>query len=149
LLLDEPARLLHGPRRTVSVVHGDQRDLAAIDAAFRIHLIEIRRLSASDSAIGGRWAAVGHGLPDPDLAIGDARIVSRGRQGHGTESDRGDERRRDAGCRWRAQAHYVSPPMVPASNVITRALRRSGDHSSDGLRAPPGLLWPTGPTRRS
>ena len=71
-LLDETADLLDRLRRAVAVVEADQIDLAAIDPALLVDHLEIGGLGAPDHAIGGSRAAIGHGLPDLDLGVGDA-----------------------------------------------------------------------------
>ena len=54
--LDQLARLLDGLRRAVAVVIGDEVDLAAVDAAFGVDLVEIGGLGLADRGIGGRTA---------------------------------------------------------------------------------------------
>jgi hypothetical protein len=77
LLLDEAAHLLHRFRRAVTVVEADQIDLAAVHAPLLVDHLEVGSLGAADHAKGRGGAAVGHGLADLDLGIGNARGVFR------------------------------------------------------------------------
>ena len=90
------ARLLDRLRRTVAVVIADEVDLAAIDAAGSVDLLEIGRLGLADHAIGGGRTAIGHDVADLDFGVGGAGIVfllrkraaaRRGEQGKGGGSD--------------------------------------------------------------
>ena len=76
LLLDQPTDLLDGLGRAIGVVEADEVDLAAVHAALLVDHLEVGGLRAPDHAVGRRRPAVGHGLPDLDLGVGDAgRIV--------------------------------------------------------------------------
>ena len=75
LLLDEAANLLDGLGRAVAVIEADEIDLAAVHAALLVDHLEIGGLGPADHAIGGGRAAIGHGLADLDLRIGDAGRV--------------------------------------------------------------------------
>src|SRR6516165_8134350 len=66
---DEPAGLFDGFRRTVSVVIGNEPDLAPVDAAFGVHLVEIRRDGFTDDALSRRGPAVGHDIANLDLSV--------------------------------------------------------------------------------
>ena len=63
-LFDQAPRLLHGFRRIVAVVQRDEVDLAAVDAARLVELVEIRADRLADRAVGGRASAVGVGVAD-------------------------------------------------------------------------------------
>ncbi len=73
--LDELARLLHRLRRAVAVVIGDEVDLAAVDAALGIELVEIGGLGLADRRIGRSRTRIGHDVADLDLGIGRAGII--------------------------------------------------------------------------
>ena len=75
-ILDQSPHLLDRLRRTVAVVEADEIDLAAVDPALFVDHLEIGGLGAADDAIGRGRAAVGHGLPDLDLGVGDAGALS-------------------------------------------------------------------------
>jgi hypothetical protein len=70
----------------VGVVVGDEVDLAAVDAALGIDLVEIGRLRLADGSVGGRRSAVGHDVADLDFGIAGAGIIlllrTRGRGHH-------------------------------------------------------------------
>ena len=69
VLLDQLAGLLDRLRRRVGVVEGDELDLAAVDAAFGVDLLEIGFLRLADDAEAGDRAAVGQGLADADFVL--------------------------------------------------------------------------------
>ena len=73
--LHQLARLLDGLRRAEGVVIADEIDLAAVDAALGVDLLEIGRLRLADGAIGRRRTAIGHDIADLDLGIAGAGIV--------------------------------------------------------------------------
>ena len=85
---DQLARLLHGLGRIVAVVIGDEADLAAVDAALGIDLVEIGGLGLADGGVGGRRARIGHDVADLDLGVGGARIVFLLRAGRACKCDR-------------------------------------------------------------
>src|SRR5205807_5557404 len=60
IALDQLAGLFDRLRRAVAVVIADEIDLAAIDAALGIDLVEVVLFGLADHAIGGSGAAVGH-----------------------------------------------------------------------------------------
>ena len=45
-------------------------DLAAVDAALGIDLVEVVGNGLADDAVSGGRAAIGHGVADPDFIIG-------------------------------------------------------------------------------
>ena len=72
---DQLAGLLDGLRRAVGVVIADEVDLAAVDAALGVDLLEVGFFGLADHAIGGRRSAVGHDVADLDFGIGGAGVV--------------------------------------------------------------------------
>ena len=72
---DQLARLLDRLRRAVGVVIADEIDLAAVDAALGIDLLEVRVLGLCDHAICRRRSAVGHDIADLDFSVGGAGVV--------------------------------------------------------------------------
>src|SRR3546814_3762270 len=89
LALDQPAVLLLGLRRAVAVVERDEVDLAAVDPAAVVDLVEVGRDRLADLAVGGGRSAVRHGVADLDLGIGGARIVFAGGDGGGRKRQAG------------------------------------------------------------
>jgi len=75
IVLDELARGLDGLLRVVAIVVGDEIDLAAVDAAFGVDLLEVRGDGLADQAVGGGRPAIGHDVADLDLGAARARIV--------------------------------------------------------------------------
>ena len=75
VVFDQPARLFDCLRRRVAVVVADERDLAAVDAALGVDLVEIGRERLADRAIGRSRPAVRHDVADPDLGIARAGII--------------------------------------------------------------------------
>jgi len=69
VLLDHLLRRQHRALRIVTAVFHDQLDLAAVDAAFGVDLVEIGRLRLADDAVGGRRSAVGHDAADLDFGV--------------------------------------------------------------------------------
>ena len=70
--LDQLARLFHGLGRIVAVIIGNEVDLAAVDAAFGIDLVEVGRFGLADGGVGGCRARIRHDVADLDLGIGRA-----------------------------------------------------------------------------
>ena len=70
VLLDELFGQLQRLGGIVAVVIRNELDLAAVDAALGVDLVEIGRDHLADDAIGRGRAAVGHGVADADLAVG-------------------------------------------------------------------------------
>src|SRR4029078_3184245 len=73
--LHQLARLLDRFRRAVAGIIGDEVDLAAVDAARGVYLVESRRFGLADHAVSGRRSAVGHDVADLDFGVGGADIV--------------------------------------------------------------------------
>ena len=114
--LDQLARLLDRPRRTVAVVQRKQADLASVDAALLIEHLEIGRLGPADGAERGERAAVRHGLSDLDLGVGHAGAVSLlGVRGSAREQACEHKQRSDAFAR-------VCSGGEAASDIIERSL---------------------------
>ena len=83
LLLDEFSCLLDCLGWGICVVEADELDLAAIDAALGVDLLEIGLLRAADDAEAGCRAAIGQRLPDADLvlvALGQSARTSQQRE---------------------------------------------------------------------
>jgi hypothetical protein len=59
----------------VGVVHGEELDLAAVDAAVFVQHLEIGFADPAEHPVQRARAAVRHGLPDFDFSIGRADIV--------------------------------------------------------------------------
>ena len=91
--LDQLAGLLDGLRRAVGIVIADEIDLAAVDAALGVDLLEVGFLGLADHTVGGSGSAVGHDVADLDLGIGGAGIVfllrERAAAGYGKQGDGG------------------------------------------------------------
>jgi len=69
--------------RRVRIVEADELDLAAIDAALSVDLLEIGLLRPADDAEAGCRAAIGQRLPDADLvlvALGESARTSQQRE---------------------------------------------------------------------
>jgi hypothetical protein len=75
ILFDQPARLLDRLGRRVAVVQADQIDLAPVDPARGIDLVEVCRLGAPDGAEHRQRAAVGHGLAELDFLVARSRTI--------------------------------------------------------------------------
>ena len=69
------ARLFDRLRRTVAVVVTDEIDLAAVDAAGIVDLLEVGGFGLADHPIGGSRTAVGHDVADLDLGVGGTGVV--------------------------------------------------------------------------
>ena len=70
VLLDQLACVLNRFRRRVRIVHADELDLPAVDAAFGIDLLEVCLLSATDDTKARQRTAVGQRLSDADFTLG-------------------------------------------------------------------------------
>jgi hypothetical protein len=95
--LDQFARLLDGFWRAVGIVIADEVDLAAVDAALGVDLVEVGLFGLADHAIGGSGSAIGHDVADLDLGIGGPGVIfllGECAPCHGGESD---DRRRERG----------------------------------------------------
>ena len=82
-LLDQLAGLLDRLRRRVGVIEGDELDLAAVDAAFGVDLLEIGLLRPADDAEAGYRAAIGQRLADADfvlVVVGESGSTSQQRE---------------------------------------------------------------------
>src|SRR5262249_17388817 len=77
--------------RIGTVVMGDEAELAAVDTAPRIHLLEIGRLGLADGGEGRQVPGIGHDVANADLAAngcGITRLLRHCTQGR----QRGDGR---------------------------------------------------------
>src|SRR6266403_3846912 len=73
--LHQLAYLLYGLRRAVAVVIADEIDLAAVDAALGVDLLEVGLLGLADHAVSGGRAAIGHDVADLDFGVGRTGVV--------------------------------------------------------------------------
>jgi len=73
--LDQLARLFDRLRRAVTVVVTDEVDLAPVDTAFGIDLVEVGGFGSGDHAVSGGGTAIGIDVADLDLGIGGADVV--------------------------------------------------------------------------
>ena len=71
ILLDEAADHLHRLGRAVLVVEGDVVDLAPVDPALVVDLLEVGAEGFADGAVGRGGPAVGVGVANLDLGGGD------------------------------------------------------------------------------
>src|SRR5262249_54247954 len=81
ILLNQLARHFDGLGRRIGVIVGDEIDLAAVDAALGVDHFVIARLTFPDRAVIRGGAAIGGGIADPDLVVGDAGTVLFGGAG--------------------------------------------------------------------
>src|SRR6185437_3302498 len=132
VLLDEAADLLDRLGRGIAVIEADELDLAPVDAALLVDHVEIGGLGLADRAIGRGRPAIGHGLADLDLLVGDAGRVALLRERNtacGDERQADDERQcRPARCGaeypavhaplpWRRQCRTSPPGRRPGSTL--------------------------------
>ena len=104
VFLDELARHLHRLGRIVGVVIGNEVDLAAVDAALGVDLVEIGRQHLADHAIGGSRTGIGHGVADPDFVGARRRsALPESRPGH-----RGKQQRRCSAAPRRAKSRRTA-----------------------------------------
>jgi len=75
LLLHKPPRRFNALRRAIGIVHGEEFDVAAIDAALFIQHLEIRLADPTKHAVQRTRAAVRHCLSHLDLSVARAGIV--------------------------------------------------------------------------
>ena len=75
LLLHQPPRRLDAFRRAVGVVHGEEFDLAPVDAALFVQHLEIGFADPPQHAVERTRAAMRHGLAELDFGVARARIV--------------------------------------------------------------------------
>jgi hypothetical protein len=89
--LDQLARLLDGFRRAVAVVIADEIDLAAVDAALGIDLLEVGLCGLADHAVGRSGSAIWRDAANLDFGIGGAGVVfllrERAAAGYGKHRD--------------------------------------------------------------
>ena len=75
VVLDQLARHLDRFGRAVAVVIGDEFDLAAVYAAFSVHLVEIGSHGPANRRKGRCRAAIGHNIADLNFLVGHAGAV--------------------------------------------------------------------------
>ena len=75
LLLDQPPRRLDAFRRAVGVVHGEEFDLASVDAALFVQHLEIGLADPAQHAVERAGAGMRHGLAELDFGVAGAGIV--------------------------------------------------------------------------
>jgi hypothetical protein len=75
IAFDQFSRLFDRLGWAIGVIVGDEVDLAPIDAAFRVDLLEIGVLNFSEYAKGRGGSAVRRNIPDLDLRVRDAWTV--------------------------------------------------------------------------
>lgn len=74
--LDQSLSLLDRLGRRVTVVIRKEYDLAVVDAALLIDLLEVSPLGLRDHAEGRCWSTIWRCVSYLDLSVGDARPVS-------------------------------------------------------------------------
>ena len=74
-LLDQPPRGFDRLGSAVGIIHGEELDLAAVDAALFVQHLEIGFADPAKHAIKRTRAAVRHGLPQLDFSIGRTGVV--------------------------------------------------------------------------
>ncbi len=91
VLLDQPPRRLDAFRRAVGVVHGEELDLAPVDAALLVDHLEIGFADAPQHAIDRAGTGMRHGLAELDFGIAGADIVFFLRRPDERRGQRGSE----------------------------------------------------------
>ena len=74
-LLDQLAHHFNRLRWTVAVVQTDEVDLASVDAALFVELLEVGSFNLADRAVGRSRTTVWHGLADFDFGIAGTGII--------------------------------------------------------------------------
>ena len=151
VLLDELADHLDRLRRAVGVVVGDVVDLAPVDAALVVDLLEVGADGLADGAVGRGRAAVRVGVADLDLGRGDAGRLGQRRRRQGRH-DRGQGQRHDQRAQDGSAQHAVvllsSGPMEsnltpgnrqPPLGVPSRRARASASCSAPAM--PRGMTY--------
>src|SRR5262249_29971592 len=105
--------LLHRLGRRVAVVEADQVDLAPVDPALGIDLLEVADLALAERRERRHRTRVGHGLADLDLARADAGRWPTGRRGLGKRTDGARHRRNSHRGRARQNPTVDHPPPPP------------------------------------
>ena len=75
IALDQLAGLLDRLRRAVRIIIGDEVDLAAVDAAFGVNLVEVGGFGLSNRCLCGCGTRVRHDVADLDFGVRCARVV--------------------------------------------------------------------------
>src|SRR3984893_11249949 len=129
--LDELPRLLDGLRRAVAVVVGDEIDLAAVDAALGVHLVEVSGDGLADGPVGGGRPAIGADVSDLDLRIARAGVVFFLRErGAGPSDGEAEHRGRQ---QTRCEARHGFPPIVSAGS-LQEPVEKKADRSTEPRR---------------
>ena len=115
--LGEAPHLLDRLRRRIAVVHAEQLDLAAVDAALVVEHLEIGDLGAANRGIGGGRSRVGHGLPELDRRVGRAGVVVSGRRGRS-----GAQRRKQSNGSTDQLFSRHARHLLPRQDASTREL---------------------------
>ncbi len=116
IFLDQLARHLDGLGRRISVVVGDEIDLAAVHPALVVDHLVIGGHRFADRSVGRGGSAVKAGIADLDLGIGDARAVILRGAGRSRREERAAEGQRGCGGENCAAGqlfhHDFSSPML-------------------------------------
>ena len=118
VLLDEPACELDGLRRVISVVHVAVLDLPAVDAALRVHVVEVGLRARPDRPEGGCLSCQRNGATEQN---GRRRDTWVGRGGAAGACDESERHERDSSY---PRDHLVTSVRSPGSlrtAVPTRA----------------------------
>ena len=139
--LDQLARLLDGFRRAVAVVIGDEIDLAAVDAALGVDLVEIGGDRLADQAVSRGRPAVGIDIADLDLGVACAGIVFllRQRRGRGEREPESNATVKAVSCDFSSASSLVflalaASPRESGSNQARQsggAGRHQVDHENE------------------
>src|SRR6266700_1523687 len=108
--LDEFPGLLHGLGRVVAVVIGNEADLAAVDAALGIDLVEIGGFGLADDPVGRGQPAIRNDVADADLGITGTRVVALLRE----RGIRQYQSERNCG----RQSPAVAPHLLPSRRTV-------------------------------
>src|SRR5262249_20645662 len=93
----------------VAVVIGNEIDLAAVDAALGIDLVEKGLLGLADHAVSGGRTAIGHDVADLDFGVGGAGVVFLLCECGGRGGCKQGKRGRNHGQASAGNGHCVSP----------------------------------------
>ena len=141
VLLDELADLLDGFRRRIGVVIGEQIDLPPVHAALVVDHLAPGDDRFRHRRIGGGGTAIGAGIADLDLGVGDARAVFLLR----ASGDRGERQHGRRGGKDRTASHLFHDYLLgwpkveravgfgrhfPASHALAR---RTKPAAPDGI----------------
>ncbi len=111
--LDQLARLLDGLRRRIAVVIGDVVDLAAVDAALGVHLVEVGADGLADRPVGRGRPAIRVDVADLDLGVGRAGVVLLLRERRCSRPRRPNPPSKPAACV--CSSAFLPPSLQPPS----------------------------------